>query len=106
MMLLAFAAAAAAAFAAPSASLKTEIKAALDLVLIDAPSARFQWQPVRSPQAYCAHFNSRNRLGGYSGWTLFCVNTNGEKMKVFLNGTYVDFAVLIAQGHGYDVDPQ
>lgn len=96
---------AAAALITPPTSLQTEIRAALDPVLIDAPSARFQWQEVRSPRAYCAHVNSRNRMGGYSGWMLFCVNTDGAPMRVFLDSPSLDLASMIARENGYQVTP-
>jgi hypothetical protein len=102
MILLALAAG---ALTAPPASLQTQIRAALNPVLIDAPSARFQWQEVRSPRAYCAHVNSRNRMGGYSGWTLFCVNTDGAPMRVFLDSASLDLASMIARENGYQVTP-
>jgi hypothetical protein len=100
MMLLALA-----ALTAPPASLQTEIRAALNPVLIDAPSARFQWQEARSPRAYCAHVNSRNRMGGYSGWMLFCVNTDGAPMRVFLDSENLALASMIARDNGYQVTP-
>lgn len=95
---------AAAALSAPPASLQSEIKDHLDTVLIDGASARFRWQPVKSPRVYCAHVNSRNRMGGYTGWRLFYVMTDGRPLNAVFDGT-IDLASTVCRENGYQVTP-
>lgn len=40
--------------------------------LIDPDSARFRWYPqMRDDGIYCGFVNAKNRMGGYTGFTLF-----------------------------------
>jgi hypothetical protein len=52
-----------------SPSEKKRIMAAFDTLLVDSPSARWRWGKVIRGNVACLWVNSRNRMGGYSGWS-------------------------------------
>ncbi len=54
---------------------KAAVQAAVQGILRDPESARFQWLPyVDSPdKIYCGLVNSKNGFGGYSGFTIYAV---------------------------------
>lgn len=81
-----------------------EVRAAFDAELIDYPSARFRDVYVsRNPAAeaergspgpgyLCGYINSRNQLGGYTGWKRFMANGS----TLFLEGATSSAIVLNA----------
>ena len=44
------------------------IIAHFDTILVDGPSARWRWGKVVRGHIACLSVNSKNRMGGYSGW--------------------------------------
>ena len=48
---------------------KRRIIAAFDTLLVDSPSARWRWGKVFRGNVACVWINSKNRMGGYSGWS-------------------------------------
>ena len=42
-----------------------------DLLLVDGPSARWRWGQVVRGHVACFRVNSKNRMGGYAGWSRY-----------------------------------
>ena len=42
-----------------------------DNILVDGPSARWRWGNVVRGHIACFDINSKNRMGGYSGWSKY-----------------------------------
>ena len=47
------------------------IIAHFDTILVDGPSARWRWEKVIQGSLACFWVNSKNRMGGYSGWSRY-----------------------------------
>jgi hypothetical protein len=47
------------------------IIAYFDTILVDGPSARWRWGKVVRGSIACFWVNSKNRMGGYSGWSQY-----------------------------------
>lgn len=50
---------------------KQRIIARFDDLLVDGPSARWKWGDVVRGSVACFSVNSKNRMGGYTGWTRY-----------------------------------
>ncbi len=53
---------------------RKRIMAAFDRLLVDGPSARWRWGKVVRGNVACLWINSKNRMGGYSGWSEYTFN--------------------------------
>lgn len=69
-----------------SASQKSKLQAAVKEHLIDSDSAKFKLPEYKGGDIYCGQVNAKNRMGGYTGYTVFQV--------AVLPGTSSGFYVL------------
>lgn len=58
-------------------------KTHFNLVLIDAPSARWRWLKVARGSLVCGYLNGKNRFGGYTGWTPFTYDLKTKEGAIF-----------------------
>lgn len=91
--------------AAPADTLKSKIRSHLDTVLLDGQSARYIWPEVKSPRVYCGFVNAKNRLGGYTGYRLFYVQTNGSPIKATFDSDTLALASMVCDEAGYPLSP-
>lgn len=63
-----------------SAALQTAVRRHFEMILLDAPSARWKWLPVRGDgRIYCGYVNAKNRIGGYTGFQMFMVKREAAR---------------------------
>ncbi|WP_353187482.1 hypothetical protein [Pseudomonas sp.] len=77
-------------------SQKNKLQAAVKAQLIDEDSAKFKLPPYQGGDLYCGQVNSKNRMGGYTGYTVF--------QAAVLPGTTSGF-YLLGIGSGDPSDP-
>jgi hypothetical protein len=66
-----------------TASEKKRIIDHFDLLLVDGPSARWRWGNVVRGHVACFAVNSKNRMGGYAGWSRFTFDLEtGEEVNI------------------------
>jgi len=71
------------ALPAPTAKTFRDARKALDVRLIDLPSARFR--DVHATEGVvCGYVNARNRMGGYAGWQPFVATVFSEDQTAWL----------------------
>jgi hypothetical protein len=58
----------------PTTAEQQRAKEAFDLIAFDGPSARWRFEVVKGGELVCGLVNSKNRMGGYVGWTPFIFN--------------------------------
>ena len=65
-----------------TAAEKQRIMAHFDQILVDGPSARWQWGKVVRGHVACLSVNSKNRMGGYAGWSRYTFDLEtGEETR-------------------------
>lgn len=88
---------------------KAAIRQAIKRELTDPDSAQFRWNPERRDSViYCGFVNSRNRFGGYAGFTLYEVMI--DQRGVFLvqlvrDDTDAIVVETMCSQRGYNLDP-
>lgn len=58
----------------PSKQGKAEVRAAFDRKLFDGTSARYLFEPAKSDDFVCVWVNAKNRMGAFTGWTVYIVS--------------------------------
>lgn len=66
-----------------TAAEQRRIIAHFDTILVDGPSARWRWGNVVRGHVACFSVNSKNRMGGYSGWGRYTFDLEtGEELDL------------------------
>lgn len=91
---------------------KDVIRQAVKKKLIDPGSAQFRWNPqVLDSVTYCGFVNSKNRMGGFVGYSLYQILlTEKDRTAIFVQmGTPGSISAEVADElcaeHGYGIDP-